>query len=55
VALGQEQPVRAARDGNVKEVMQVPEVRELGVEPINDALKEYWRRRGEDDVVDVQQ
>jgi len=57
LSLGQEQPVGGALDGDVEEVMEIPKIchGELGVEPIDDALKEGRRGGGEDDVVDVQQ
>jgi hypothetical protein len=57
LSLGQEQPVGGVLDGDVEEVMEIPKIchGELGVEPIDDALKECWRGGGEDDVVDVQQ
>jgi hypothetical protein len=57
LSLGQEQSVRGALDRDVEEVMEIPKIchGELGVEPIDDALKEGRRGGGEDDVVDVQQ
>jgi hypothetical protein len=48
LSLGQEQPVGGVLDGDVEEVMEIPKIchGELGVEPIDEALKEGRRGGG---------
>ena len=57
LALGEEEPVGGARDGDPEEVVEVAEVchGELRVQTLGDALQESWSRGRQDDVVDVEE